>query len=277
MTDFDPVYVAARTVLLDALEALGPQRDAVVVVGAQAVYMRTGDADIAVAFYTKDADLALAPDELANEPLLEELLRGGDFVQEGRPGSWVKTVVMNGQRVAVPVDIMVPEGMASAAGRRGVRIPPHDKMVARKALGLEGAIIDNDRMEVVALSGSDARSFVVRVAGAAALVVAKLHKLHERLEEGKLDRVADKDAADVFRIMQSVSVGVLVPRFNEMLADPRSSEPTRSALTFLEKLFGAPRRQGVQMAIAALRRGVPAERVEVVCTSFTRQILDTLR
>lgn len=33
----DPRYVLARAVLLDVLEALGDQRDAVIVVGAQAV------------------------------------------------------------------------------------------------------------------------------------------------------------------------------------------------------------------------------------------------
>lgn len=43
-----PLYIVARTVLLDALDALGEQRDAVVLVGAQAIYLHTGDADIAV-------------------------------------------------------------------------------------------------------------------------------------------------------------------------------------------------------------------------------------
>ena len=64
----DPLYVAARTVLLDALEALGSQRRAIVVVGAQAVYLRTGDAGIAVAPYTTDADVALSPQLLAGLP-----------------------------------------------------------------------------------------------------------------------------------------------------------------------------------------------------------------
>jgi hypothetical protein len=45
----DPQYVVARGVLLDALEALGEQRDAVVVVGAQAVYQHNGAIDLAVA------------------------------------------------------------------------------------------------------------------------------------------------------------------------------------------------------------------------------------
>lgn len=38
----DPLYVRARRVLLDALDALGDQRRAVVLVGAQAVYFRVG-------------------------------------------------------------------------------------------------------------------------------------------------------------------------------------------------------------------------------------------
>lgn len=40
----DPVYVRARRALLDALQALGPHRAAVVLVGAQAVYLHVGEA-----------------------------------------------------------------------------------------------------------------------------------------------------------------------------------------------------------------------------------------
>ena len=38
----DPRYVAARRGLLDALEALADHRDSIIVVGAQAVYLRFG-------------------------------------------------------------------------------------------------------------------------------------------------------------------------------------------------------------------------------------------
>ena len=84
VVDYDPLYVAARSVLLDALNALGPQREAVIVVGAQAVYLRTGDAGIAVTPYTTDADLVLAPDRLTDEPRVEELMRAARFSQEGQ-------------------------------------------------------------------------------------------------------------------------------------------------------------------------------------------------
>jgi hypothetical protein len=43
----DPEYIAARRVLLDALEALGAQRKAIVLVGAQAIYLRVGAGDMA--------------------------------------------------------------------------------------------------------------------------------------------------------------------------------------------------------------------------------------
>ncbi len=55
-TDLSPEYVEARRVLLDALEALGPQSAAVVLAGAQAIYLRTGPESLAVAEYTTDGD-----------------------------------------------------------------------------------------------------------------------------------------------------------------------------------------------------------------------------
>ena len=72
----DLLYVRARAALLDAAEALAEQLDAVVLVGAQAVYLHTGDADfVATAPYTTDADFCIAPKHLNDTPLLDELLR----------------------------------------------------------------------------------------------------------------------------------------------------------------------------------------------------------
>ena len=182
MTDPAPEYVAARTVLIDALAALGSQRKAIIVVGAQAIYMHTEDGGIAgYSPYTTDADLALAPSWLADEPHIEKLLEDASFEQKGDPGIWWKTTTVDGTPRDVEVDIMVPEHFAPASGRRSVRLPPHDKMIVRKAIGLEGAILDHDLMEVAALDGSDPRRFTVRVAGPAALVVAKVYKLRDRL------------------------------------------------------------------------------------------------
>ena len=74
------LYVRARAALLDAAEALAEQLDAVVLVGAQAVYIHTGDADfVATAPYTTDADFCVAPNNLNDEPLLYELLQDRGF------------------------------------------------------------------------------------------------------------------------------------------------------------------------------------------------------
>ncbi|MEX0985536.1 MAG: hypothetical protein WD096_10900 [Actinomycetota bacterium] len=132
-------------------------------------------------------------------------------------------------------------------------------------------------MDIVGLEVTETRSLSVRVAGPAALVVAKLHKLHERLEAGKDDRIADKDAADVYRIMQAVPVDAFLERLRPLLADPIARAPSEDGVRFLAELFGARANRGVLMAVEALRVGVPAERVEVVCTSFVEAVGDGLR
>ena len=47
---FDQDYIAARETLLDAVEALGPHSDAVILVGAQAIYVHTEDEAASFAF-----------------------------------------------------------------------------------------------------------------------------------------------------------------------------------------------------------------------------------
>ncbi len=49
------LYVAARRVLLDALHVLEPHLHAITLVGAQAIYLRAGEADLGVPPFTADA------------------------------------------------------------------------------------------------------------------------------------------------------------------------------------------------------------------------------
>jgi hypothetical protein len=58
----------ARTGLLDALEALESHIDALVIVGAQAIYLHTGTTEIALAEFTTDGDVAIDPDLLSSDP-----------------------------------------------------------------------------------------------------------------------------------------------------------------------------------------------------------------
>lgn len=86
----DPLYVKAREVLLDALEALRPHRSSLVLVGAQAIYLHTGEADVAVAPYTTDADLVIDPRSLAERPPVGASLEANGFVAGDQPGQWLK-------------------------------------------------------------------------------------------------------------------------------------------------------------------------------------------
>ena len=70
----EPLYVAARGVLLDALDALSEQREALILAGAQAIYVHTGAADLAVAEFTTDGDLVVNPEQLKPQPRLSEAM-----------------------------------------------------------------------------------------------------------------------------------------------------------------------------------------------------------
>lgn len=138
----------ARTGLLDALEALESHLDALVIVGAQAVYLHMGTTEIALAEFTTDGDgdVAIDPDLLSSDPLIEEAMRTAGFTPDPRSsaiGSWISPR-------GVPVDLMVPDAVAGA-GRRGVRVPPHDPRSMRRARGIEAALVDNSKMVIRAI------------------------------------------------------------------------------------------------------------------------------
>ena len=89
MTDLAPEYVAARRVLLDALAALEGHLDNLILVGAQAVYHHTTDADLNVPLMTTDADLAINAIDLADVPEIGAVLRAAGFTPGPNPGHWV--------------------------------------------------------------------------------------------------------------------------------------------------------------------------------------------
>lgn len=270
----DSLYVAARRVLLDTLSLLAPYGKAVIVVGAQAVYLRTGEGEvgITIAPYTTDGDLALDPSLLGSEPDLEALMDGAGFNAD-HPGMWQRIVRIGGEDVIIPVDLIVPEGASTGEGRRGARIPPHGKRAARRAVGLEAALVDHGPMDVTALDPADDRHLTVEVAGVAALLVAKAHKIRDRVDSGRADRLSDKDAADVYRIMQTNRPAAIATTISTLIDDPMSAEVTVQALGFMRDLFGRRAGEGVVMAQRALQFAVDPDQVATLCVAFTEQLL----
>jgi hypothetical protein len=269
-TNGDTELLEARGALLDAIEALREQRHAIVVIGAQAVYLHTGGAPVALAEATKDSDLALDSRVLHDEPTIEHAMRAAGFPldRDAQPGAWVSGA-------GVPVDLMVPEALAGPRGRRSrsARIPPHARKTTRRATGLEGTVVDCAPMEIGALETHDKRRYVVRVAGPAGLIVAKLHKLHERRMTPT--RLNDKDAHDVYRLLVSVPTAVTAAGFDRLLADHLSRPVTEAGLAQLRTLFAeGPTALGARMAGQAEERlGDP----EVVAASASVLADDLLR
>lgn len=271
---YDPEYVAARQVLLDALAALQPHASAVIVAGAQAVYLRTGSTDLAVAPFTTDGDLALDPTQLRDVPRLGDAMEAAGFAlhrHEGghlEPGVWERSTTVDGRGYLIPVDLIVPEAVAVLPGRRGARLGLHGNQAARRAVGLEAALADHDPLTIEALEPDDHREVVVEVAGVGALLVAKAHKLHDRVQTGRPTRLSDKDAADVFRLMQTAEAARTADTFSLLAIDPVAGQVTQTGLRYLVDLFSRPASTGVTMATAALQLAAPPERIVAVCNGF---------
>jgi hypothetical protein len=280
-SEHSPEYVAARRVLLDALDALGAQQVAVVLAGAQAIYLRTGPNSLPIAEFTTDGDLAVDPTQLADVPLLAELMEAGGFElakfgATEEPGIWQKETRIDGVEMVVPVDLLVPAGVAPPGGTRGARLGTHGKRAARKTPGLEAVLVDNDVMRIEALEPTDRRRAHLRVAGTAALLVAKTHKINDRVKSHRADRLVDKDASDIVRLMQTSSPQVVAETFSGLLEDPAAGPPTEFAIEHLRLLFGSRAGVGIEMAIRALREAMPAERVRAICLAYCDQLDESM-
>ena len=266
-------YVEARRVLLDALDALRGQLDAVILVGAQAVYLRTTDRLPTYQPFTTDADIVLDPARLTDRPAIGDSMRAAGFVLTDEPGIWEARFRRAGMTddVTVPVDLIVPMQVASGAGRRSARLGgDHGKHTARKSVGLEGALVDNGPVEIRSIAPGDGRSVVVNVAGEAALLVAKLHKLGDRLD--KPERLEAKDAGDVYRLFDIVAPDDMASRLAALRRDGRSAEATEQALTYGDALFASATSTGVRLGVEALRTVVPEATAAAVLTGYWRAL-----
>ena len=214
-----------------------------IVIGAQAIYLRTTDAPIAVAEATKDSDIAIDPRNLADAPLIEEAMQRAGFYldpHKNQPGAWLNAA-------EVPVDLMVPAGDGGSSAR-GARIPSHNKRVARRAHGLEATIVDNKWMIIRSLNETDGRLYEVRVAGLASLLVAKLHKIGERAADAPA-RLVDKDAHDIYRILVFEPTSSLAADFRQLFADDLAEQATVEAVEMLRIHFATgPEAVGSEMA-----------------------------
>ena len=273
MTEVSPLNAGTRRALLDAIDALADQADALILVGAQAIFLHTGDVDEAIATETKDADLSIDPAVLHSTPLLEDAMRRAGFhldLENPQPGAWIS---QNGY----PVDLLLAEAVSGRRGSgRSGRIPPHDNMATRRVRGIEGALVDHAPREVAALTEDDDRSATINVAGPAALLVAKLHKVSDRLTGGTRSR--PRDAHDVFRLLREVELARFADGVERLRRDDRSAQVTIEAIGLLDALFASPGRRGAREAADAVRPiAQDADLIAEQCAVLAGRLVTALR
>ncbi len=275
--DAQQLHVVARRVLLDGLTALSDQLDALTVVGAQAVYLRTPQAALRTSPFTSDGDISIDPDRLQDAPLLDQALQeaGFELLRDNQPGLWARTQRIGDREVPIEFDLLMAKGLAPKIGSRSVKIPPHGVMSARWVPGLEVAAVDRSPMNITGIEPSDTRTITVNVAGPAALLVAKAFKINDRLKQAdtRPARLTDKDAGDVLRIIRAIPVAQVAASFTSLCEDPRVGETTREGLQLLKDLFGGPATPGVDMAVQALSGDLPEATIRALAPAYISRLM----
>jgi hypothetical protein len=203
--------------------------------------------------------------------LLDDAMQEAGFrldTTHPQPGSWISPA-------GIPVDLMVPTALAGDRGRRGARIPPHSIHATRRTNGLEAAVVDHAPMTIAALDPTDPRQATLNVAGPAALLISKLHKLGERRNDP--GRLLDKDAHDIYRLLVVSNSDQLASRFGTLARDDLAGDATRAAITYLKGLFSSTGyRLGATMAGRAEELvGDPAV-VTAAVTALADDLLDAV-
>jgi hypothetical protein len=129
-------------------------------------------------------------------------------------------------------------------------------------------------MEVGSLEETDERRLEIRVAGPAALLVAKLHKIAERVDSP--GRGEDKDALDVLRLLRAVPTESLAGGLRRVQADELSAGVTGQAIVFLRHLFGRPTGPGSEMAARAAAPLEDEDTIRESCAVLAEELLSAV-
>jgi hypothetical protein len=228
-----------------------------------------------VAPFTIDGDIAIDPTVILSTPALEAVLTDAGFTLGSQPGSWSRVVSVGGRDVKVDVDFMVPEAAAPGEGTRGVDLLGHSRKATRRVPGLEAALVDHGVLEIAAFEPADLRKISLEVAGPGALVIAKVHKIADRVASARGARTqVDKDAGDIYRLMQATDVPEMVACFQAAMHADVSRPATEFAVEQLGELFGRSGSQGVEMAIRAIGVGGEApDTIRSVATAYASALL----
>ena len=265
----DQRIISAREGLLDAVEALGAHGEAVILVGAQAIYVHTGEsgAGFAVSPFTYDADIALDPALLGSAPTIIDAMAGAGFNLTDQPGLYRR-------ESGVQVDLLVPAAVGGP-GRRGARLDVHGNRAAMKVHGLEGALISHATREISSLIPGSNRSCSMEVAGPAALLVAKVHKISERIDDPVRGTGISKDAFDIYRILFALSASALAAEVRLLQENAISSDVATEAMTKFREFFGSRPGPGTELVVQHVLGLEDPEYIAASSEALSQVLLDS--
>lgn len=275
----DAQTVAARRLLLDVLEGLGDSRKQVVLIGAQAVLLRIGPTSSPVVLATFDGDIGVDPRNPPGADLARVLdsLGLGLLEKDGhpQPGTWVQKAPS--EKVQLSIDLLVPEAFSPKRGKRAAAIDQQQPNVARYVKGIEASLTDKRAEVVASFDPGDRREMTVPVAGAGALVIAKLHKLSDRLgNERRPDRVHSKDCYEVLRLMQ-LPVSDVVDGWAAAAGAEVSRQVSLEATGLLDRLFAADDGVGAQLASDHVAEFEDSAVVRASARTLARELVESVR
>jgi hypothetical protein len=175
-----------------------------------------------------------------------------------------------------------PEELASGHGRRDARLPDHGKNATRWTPGIEATVFDHTEMPIVSLEPDvDPRRATIRVAGPGALMIAKSHKIADRIADGargRGHRIKPKDCADVIRIMRSPVTPTLVgERLRRLAEHPVCAANVPRGVDHLVTQFGGPTSIGVELAVPSLAGALPAEQIQALAPAYVDELVAAYR
>jgi len=135
------------------------------------------------------------------------------------------------------LDLFQPRILSNRGAKsRSANLGPHGRDVLRITDGLDSALIDNSVLAISSFEAEDPRSYEMKVAGPAALIIAKTAKIGDRILRSN-QKLLSKDAHDVYRLLLATQTELLGQLFEKLLSNPISEIEARIGVDAFTQLF----------------------------------------
>ena len=116
------------------------------------------------------------------------------------------------------------------------------------------------------------------MAGPAALLVAKVHKIGERLEDpaGHRQEQLPKDAFDIYRLLQAMDTAELAEEFGLLRSHKISSRVTSEALSKFQNLFGSQSDRGPELLVSYVGPLEPSAFIIEASVALSQDLLEAI-